>query len=90
MHTFRRIPEKFFLRSNTIRVAQDLLGKLLVVPATDGQRVSAVRFGEPRVQALFGALCHFSHLPNGFRNHDLRPLVAALLGRAQSSYALVR
>jgi hypothetical protein len=28
-----------------------------------GQRGSALRFGDPRVQALFGALCRFSHLP---------------------------
>src|SRR5205823_1580294 len=46
----------------------------------------ASRFGDPRVQALFGALCHFSHLPTGFRNRDLRPLVAALLGRELASY----
>jgi hypothetical protein len=52
-----------------------------------GQRVSALRFGDPRVQALFGALCRFSHLPGGFRNRDLRPLVAALLGRALGSYS---
>ena len=51
-----------------------------------GQRVSALRFGDPRVQALFGALCHFSHLLNGFRTRDLRPLVAALLGRELASY----
>jgi hypothetical protein len=51
-----------------------------------GQRVSALRFGDPRVQALFGALCRFSHLPDGFRNRDLRPLVAALLGRELASY----
>jgi hypothetical protein len=46
-----------------------------------GQRVSALHFGEPRVHALFGALCRFSHLPHGFRHRDLRPLEAALLGR---------
>jgi hypothetical protein len=51
-----------------------------------GQRVSALRFGDPRVQALFGALCRFSHLPDGFRHRDLRPLVAALLGRELATY----
>jgi hypothetical protein len=51
-----------------------------------GQRVSALRFGDPRVQALFGALCRFSHLPDGFRHRDLRPLVAGLLGRELASY----
>jgi hypothetical protein len=38
-----------------------------------GQRVSALRFGDRRVHALFAALCRFSHLP-GFRHRDLRPL----------------
>ena len=52
-----------------------------------GQRVSALRFGDPRAQALFGALCHFGHLPAGFRNADLRPLVAALLARNLASYS---
>jgi hypothetical protein len=52
-----------------------------------GQRVSALRFGDPRAQALFGALCHFGHLPTGFRNGDLRPLVAALFGRNLASYS---
>ena len=42
MHAFRRLPDKFFLRANTIRVAQDLLGQLLVVPNVDGTRVSGM------------------------------------------------
>jgi hypothetical protein len=52
-----------------------------------GQRISALRFGDPRVHALFGALCRFSHLPDGFHNRDLRPLVAALLGRDLATYS---
>ena len=52
-----------------------------------GQRGSALRFGDPRAQALFAALCHFGHVPTGFRNGDLRPLVAALLGRNLASYS---
>ena len=59
--------------------------QLPTVSAT-GQRISPLRFGDPRVHALFGALCRFSHLPDGFRNRDLRPLVAALLGRNLASY----
>ena len=51
-----------------------------------GQRISAMRFGDPRVHALFAALCRFSHLSDCFRNRDLRPLVAALLGRTLASY----
>ena len=45
-----------------------------------GQRASALRFGEPRVQAVLSALVLFGLLPNGFTNHDLRPPLAALLG----------
>jgi len=47
----------------------------------DGHRVSALRFGNPRIQALMQALTSFVHLPAGFRHRDLRPRVAALLGR---------
>lgn len=42
MHTFERLPAKFFLRGNAVRVAQDLLGKLLVVPTPNGTRVSGM------------------------------------------------
>jgi len=57
-------------------------------------RVSALRFGDPRVQAVLQALSGFAHLPAGFRHRDLRPRVAALLGRpysaAQMTYDLRR
>jgi hypothetical protein len=49
-----------------------------------GQRASALRFGELRVQALFHALLLFSHLPQGFANRDLRAPLAQLLGLAPS------
>ncbi len=35
------------------------------------------RFGDPRVMALLAALCLFRLLPEGFRNRDPRPHVAA-------------
>jgi len=55
-------------------------------PLLVGQlRVSALRFGDPRIQALCEALSSFVHLPAGFRHRDLRPRVAALLGRAYSA-----
>jgi len=59
-----------------------------------GHRVSAMRFGDPRIQALLQALTSFVHLPAGFRHRDLRPRVAALLGHpytaAQMTYDLRR
>jgi len=75
-------------------LTQEALDRLQRPTVQDGQRVSALRFGDPRVMALFQALCAFTHLPRGFRNRDLRPDVAALLGRpysaAQMTYDLRR
>ncbi len=39
-----------------------------------------MRFGDPRVMALAGALAVTSNLIGGFSNKTLRPLVAGLLG----------
>jgi hypothetical protein len=44
------------------------------------QRAAALRFGDPRVLALFQVLVLFSLLPEGFRNRDLRERYARLLG----------
>lgn len=71
---------------STLRARLAQLSLTLWKVGLAGQRVSALRFGDPRVQALFRALCHFSHLPTGFRNRDHRPLVAALLGRELASH----
>jgi hypothetical protein len=75
-------------------LTQEALDRLQRPTVEDGQRVSALRFGDPRVMALFQALCAFTHLPRGFRNHDLRPSVEALLGHpyttAQMTYDLRR
>jgi hypothetical protein len=46
------------------------------------QRAAALRFTDPRVQALFSALVAFRLLPHGFANPDLRALLAPLLGLA--------
>ena len=37
------------------------------------QRAAALRFGDPRVQALLSVLIVFRLLPTGFSNRDLRP-----------------
>jgi hypothetical protein len=50
-------------------------------PATvDGQHASALRFGDARVQALLAVLVIFCLQPEGFRNKQLRPLLAQFLG----------
>lgn len=75
-------------------LTQDALDRLQQPTVEAGQRTSALRFGDPRVMALFQAITGFAHLPRGFRNRDLRPRVEALLGRpysaAQMTYDLRR
>jgi hypothetical protein len=44
------------------------------------QRAAALRFGDPRVQALLSVLVVFRLLPTGFCNRDLRTHLAPLLG----------
>lgn len=59
----------------------------------DGRRAPALRFGDPRVMALLGALCMFRNVL-GFTNKSLRAQVSMLLGipyrMNQMSYDLSR
>jgi hypothetical protein len=75
-------------------LTQDALDRLQQPTVEGGQRTSALRFGDPRVMALFQAITGFAHLPRGFRNRDLRRRIEALLGRpysaAQMTYDLRR
>lgn len=52
-----------------------------------GQRVPALRFGDPRVLALLCALVVFRLLPRGFTNADLREHVAPLLGLSAEKFS---
>lgn len=58
--------------------------KLQKPAEVDGQHVSALPFGQERVQALLNVLVLFSLQPEGFRNRQLRPLLAQLLTIAES------
>jgi hypothetical protein len=62
---------------------------------TDGRRAPALRFGDPRVQALAGALCATVFAVTGITNKSLRALMPRLLGDTtytmnQASYDLGR
>lgn len=61
---------------------------------TDGRRAPALRFGDPRVMALVGALCLSLNAVLGFTNRSLRAQVSRLLGQDysinQMSYDLGR
>src|SRR6266545_1182591 len=66
-------------------------------PSTDGEAGSAtgaLRFGDPRVMALAGALCLLLPRTVGFTHRSLRAQVTALLGQAytasQMTYDLTR
>ena len=52
----------------------------------DGEKVPSLKFGQPRVMALWLALTLFQHLIDGFHNRDLRSLVADLLGLTTEQY----
>ena len=60
----------------------------------DGRRAPALRFGDPRVMALVGALCVSLNAVVGFTNRSLRARVTDLLGVGytmnQMSYDLAR
>ena len=87
---------------NTERVGQ---GCVLASPAferiaqptrtEDGRRAPALRFGDPRVQALAGALCTTLSAVTGITNKRLRALMTGLLGGSgytmnQATYDLGR
>jgi hypothetical protein len=52
----------------------------------DGQRASALAFGDRRVMALLQALCLFILLPDRFRNATLHQNVAELMGETSERY----
>lgn len=61
----------------------------VVLPSSiGGQRAPALRFGDPRVMALFSSLCQFCHLAQGFTNGSLRPLVAGHLAGAYTAHQM--
>jgi hypothetical protein len=66
-------------------LTQDALDRVQRPTVEVGERVSALRFADPQVIALFQAITAFTHLPRGFRNRDPRPYVAALLVRPCST-----
>lgn len=61
-------------------IGEDALQRLQLPQLVQNQRVSAMRFADPRVQALLTALLVFRLLPEGFSNKDLRAHMAPLLG----------
>jgi DNA-binding HxlR family transcriptional regulator len=65
-------------------IGAEAFEKLQKPAEVDGQHVSALPFGHQRVRALLTVLVLFSLQPEGFRNRQLRPLLAQLLGIPES------
>jgi hypothetical protein len=65
-------------------IGAEAFDKLQKPAEVDGQHASALPFGQERVQALLTVLVLFCLQPEGFRNRQLRPLLAQLLGISDS------
>jgi hypothetical protein len=69
------------LSHNPIRAAEAFTAVHHPIITDDGHRIAGLRLGDRRAHALLQALLVFRLLPNGFRNRDLRGLLAGLLGK---------
>lgn len=65
-------------------VAEETFRALNGPVVVKGQRASALRFADPKVQALWHALVLFRVHANDFRHADLRRYLAALVGRPEN------
>ena len=64
-----KLERDFFTRTDTLRVARDLLGKLLVVPTADGRRVSGMIV---ETEAYLGEIDKAAHSYGGRRTRETR------------------
>ena len=76
--------------SHDCSLGEDAFDKVVRPIEVDGQRASALRFGDARVQALFSVLVLFSLQPRGFTNQEVRVLLAQLLGSDPANYPVGR
>ena len=68
-----KLPRAFYTRPNVVTVARDLLGKLLVVPAKNGERVSGMIV---ETEAYRGPLDRAAHSYGGRRTKRTEPMYA--------------
>jgi hypothetical protein len=69
------------LSHNPIRAAEAFTAVHEPITAASGQRIAGLRLGDRRAHALLQALLVFRLHPHGFRNRELRALLAGLLGK---------
>ena len=66
-----KLQRSFYTRTNVVTVARDLLGKLLVVPANNGERVSGIIV---ETEAYRGPLDRAAHSYGGRRTKRTEPM----------------
>jgi hypothetical protein len=76
--------------SHDCATGEDAFDKVVRPAEVEGQRASALRFGDKRVQALFAVLVVFSLQLRGFNNREMRVLLAQMLGLDPAKYPLGR
>jgi hypothetical protein len=72
--------------SHDCSIGEDAFNQVVRPIEVDGQRASALRFGDQRVQALFAVLAVFSLQLQGFTNAEVRVLLAQMLGVDPATY----
>ena len=76
--------------SHDCSIGEDAFEKVVRPIEVEGQRASALRFGDARVQALLSVLVLFSFQLRGFTNQEMRALLAQLLGLDPAHYPVGR
>jgi len=74
--------------SHDCSIGEDAFERVIRPIEVNGQRASALRFDDKRVQALFAVLVVFSLQLRGFNNHEMRALLAQLLGLDPATYPI--
>jgi hypothetical protein len=72
--------------SHDCSIGEDAFRQTVEPIEVHGQRASALRFGDQRVQALFAVLAVFSLQLRGFTNTEMRALLAPMLGLDPAHY----
>ena len=72
--------------SHDCSIGEEVFDRVVRPAEMDGQRASALRFGDRRVQALFAVLVVFSLQLRGFTNSEMRTLLTQLLGLDPANY----
>ncbi len=68
-----KLPREFYTRSDTLQIARDLLGKLLVVPGANGERISGMIV---ETEAYLGAIDKAAHSYNNRRTKRTETMFA--------------